>query len=77
VKTFSEGGEWSKVLRKLLEWLGLVEPKDEEWQEPQGELVIRPMTYADLDDVARLEKNVLWLGRMVKGCLCFGTQART
>jgi ribosomal-protein-alanine N-acetyltransferase len=67
VKTSDNCEEWSKVFRKLLEWLGLVEPKDEEWQEPKGELVIRPMTYADLDDVVRLEKICFGWGAWSRG----------
>jgi len=55
------------VIRKLLEWLGFVTPKDEEWQEPKGELVIRPMTYSDLDDVVRLEKMCFGLGAWSRG----------
>ncbi|MEZ8220121.1 [SSU ribosomal protein S18P]-alanine acetyltransferase [Candidatus Fervidibacteria bacterium JGI MDM2 JNZ-1-D12] len=55
------------MIRKLLEWLGFVTPKDEEWQEPKGELVIRPMTYSDLDDVVRLEKMCFGLGAWSRG----------
>jgi len=55
------------VIRKLLEWLGFATPKDEEWQEPKGELVIRPMTYSDLDDVVRLEKMCFGLGAWSRG----------
>ncbi|MCS7187595.1 MAG: ribosomal protein S18-alanine N-acetyltransferase [Armatimonadetes bacterium] len=51
----------------MLEWLGFVKPKDEEWQEPKGELVIRPMTYSDLDEVARLEKMCFGLGAWSRG----------
>lgn len=55
------------MIRKLLEWLGFATPKDEEWQEPKGELVIRPMTYSDLDDVVRLEKMCFGLGAWSRG----------
>lgn len=55
------------MVRKLLEWLGFIPPKDEEWREPKGELVIRPMTYADLDEVVRLEKMCFGLGAWSKG----------
>ncbi|MFN4180565.1 MAG: ribosomal protein S18-alanine N-acetyltransferase [Armatimonadota bacterium] len=55
------------MIRKLLEWFGFVAPKDEEWQEPKGELVIRPMTYSDLDEVARLEKMCFGLGAWSRG----------
>jgi ribosomal-protein-alanine N-acetyltransferase len=55
------------VFRRLLEWLGFAEPKEEEWLEPKGELVIRPMKYEDLDDVARLEKMCFGWGSWSKG----------
>ncbi|MGQ9462289.1 MAG: ribosomal protein S18-alanine N-acetyltransferase [Candidatus Fervidibacter sp.] len=55
------------MVRKLLEWLGFIPPKDEEWREPEGKLVIRPMTYADLDEVVRLEKMCFRLGAWSKG----------
>ncbi len=55
------------MIRKLLEWLGFVAPKDEEWQETKGELVIRPMTYSDLDEVARLERMCFGLGAWSRG----------
>lgn len=44
------------MIRKLFEWLGFAIPKDDEWQEPKGELIIRPMTYSDLDEVVRIER---------------------
>lgn len=55
------------MIRKILEWLGFVAPSDEDWQEPKGELVIRPMTYSDLDEVARLEKMCFGFGAWSKG----------
>jgi len=55
------------LIRKLLEWLGLATPKDEEWQEPKGELVIRPMTYSDLDEVVWLERMCFGFGSWSKG----------
>lgn len=55
------------MVRKVLEWLGFVAPKDEEWQEPKGELVIRPMTYSDLDEVVRLEKMCFGFGAWSRG----------
>jgi len=55
------------VVRKVLEWLGFVAPRDEEWQEPKGELVIRPMTYSDLDEVVRLEKMCFGFGAWSRG----------
>lgn len=55
------------MVRKVLEWLGFVAPRDEEWQEPKGELVIRPMTYSDLDEVVRLEKMCFGFGAWSRG----------
>lgn len=55
------------MLRKVFEWLGFIAPKDEEWQEPKGELVIRPMTYSDLDEVTKLEKMCFGWGAWSRG----------
>lgn len=63
----TKGQEGCGVIRKLLEWLGLTQPKEDEWREPKGELVIRPMTYADLDEVVRLEKMCFGWGAWSKG----------
>jgi len=55
------------VLRKVLEWFGLMPPKGEEWGEPKGELVIRPMTYEDLDEVVRIERMCFGWGAWSRG----------
>ncbi|MDW8029911.1 MAG: ribosomal protein S18-alanine N-acetyltransferase [Armatimonadota bacterium] len=54
-------------MRRVLEWLGFATPKEEEWLEPQGELVIRPMNYNDLDEVVRLEKMCFGFGAWSRG----------
>ncbi len=64
-KTHKQGGQ--TVFRKLVEWLGLTTPKEEEWHEPKGELVIRPMRHEDLDEVVRLEKMCFGWGAWSKG----------
>ncbi len=55
------------MLRKILEWLGLAPPKEEAWEEPEGELVIRPMTFADLDEVMKIERMCFGLGSWSRG----------
>ncbi len=56
------------MLRRLLQWLGWTPvPKDEEWEEPQGQLVVRPMTYDDLDEVMRIERMCFGLGSWSRG----------
>lgn len=54
------------MFRKLLAWLGVVPPGDEDWQEPEGELIVRPMTKEDLDDVVRLERMCFGLSSWSK-----------
>ncbi len=62
------------MLRKLLSWLGWEEPAEEEWQEPQGELQIRPMTFDDLDEVVKLERRCFGWGSWSKGA--FGSELK-
>ncbi|MDT7896446.1 MAG: ribosomal protein S18-alanine N-acetyltransferase [Armatimonadota bacterium] len=58
------------MLRRVLEWLGwkpAQPPAEIDWQALSGELIIRPMTFDDLDAVARLEKLCFGWGAWSKG----------
>lgn len=62
------------MLHRLLTWLGRTKSQEEEWQEPQGELVIRPMTFDDLDEVVKLERQCFGWGSWSKGA--FGSELK-